>query len=192
MKESSDIKGLSFIWGKGIFHLGKYKRGYWFDANTKYDPDEKDPKAFGIKIDFAIGNMIRPIPCFWKKEFITQKPTIKEIIDRDILYAKEYFGEELFDEIKHLNPYQYKRGAYNPWFAIHWFVLRIPKLPTLSFSIGTPWRNFHIGSKGYKIDPFTKDRTWCNKSDKIKAIKEEPKENFYGLALSATFRKSRT
>jgi hypothetical protein len=192
MVDTKDIVGFSFIWGKGIFHIGRYMRGYWFDANVKLDPDIKDDKAFGIKFDIAYGRMIRPIPCFWKKEFWDQKPTIKEVLDRGDSYAKKYFGKLLYKKILKVDPVQLpKRGAYNPWYAKYWFVLRLPKIPIPSFSIGTPWRNIHIGSKGYKVDPFTKDSTWCSRDEQSLALKEDPKDRFYALALSMTIRKSR-
>jgi hypothetical protein len=190
MVDTKDIVGFSFIWGKGIFHIGRYMRGYWFDANVKLDPYVKDEKAWGIKFDIAYGRMIRPIPIFWKKEFWKQKPTIKEIFDKGEVYAKKYFGK-MYDKISSIDPSQYKRGGYNPWYALYWFVLRLRKIPIPSFSIGTPYRNFHIGSKGYKVDPFTKDKTWCSRYEQSLALKADPKDKFYALALSMTIRKSR-
>lgn len=187
------LKGLSFIWGKDVSYLGKFVRGYWFDDNDVNEKPAGRKTGFGIKFDLATGRVIRPIPYFWELGFWKKdKPVIQDILDVGQEFAREFFGDELYEEIIQLPPYHWiKRTVYNPWYARHAFVLRIPPFIWPSISIGTPWFSFHIGSKAAQIDPFTRDRTWCGKKEERLALLEDPQDQFYALALSATIRKSR-
>ena len=185
------IKGYSFIWGKGIFYCGKYVMGTWFDDNHLYEAEES--KGFGVKIDLAIGKVIRPIAYFWKLGFWKKnKPSIQDILNEGEDYAKEFFGERLYNEIMQLSPHQWpKRTIWNPWYALHWFVLRIPTFPWPFISICTPWINFYIGNRSFKVDPFTRDRTWCGENERNLAEAEEPKDRFYALSYSISVRDNR-
>jgi len=187
------IKGLSFIWGPGIFYCGKFIRGYWFDDNDVLKKPAGERTGFGIKLDIAIGKIIRPVPYFWKPGFWKKdKPVIQDILNEGEDYAREFFGEDLYYEITQLSPHHWpKRTVWNPWYALHWFVLRTPSFIWPSFSAGTPWFSFHIGSKAAKIDPFTRDRTWCGKTEERLAMLEDPQDQFQALALSITLRKTR-
>lgn len=187
------IKGYSFIYGKGVSYLGRYAKGYWFDWNDILRKPAGEKVGFGVKIDLAIGRMIRPIPYFWKLEFWKKdKPLILDILNEGGWYAREFFGDRLYLKIMQLESYQWaKRTVWNPWYALHAFVLRIPTFIWPSISIGTPWLNFHIGSKAYKVDPYTRDRTWCGRKEERWAMFEEPSASFYALAISTTIRNTR-
>lgn len=187
------LKGFSFIWGKDVFYCGKYVKGYWFDRNDVLRKPEGERTGFGIKFDIAIGRVIRPIPFFWQLGFWKKdKPVIQDMLDAGEGFARDYFGEKLYEQIMLLPPYHWKiRTVYNPWYALHAFVLRIPPFIWPSFSIGTPWVSFHVGSKTAQIDPFTRDRTWCGHKERKLAEKEAPHDRFYALALSATLRNTR-
>ena len=187
------IKGISFIWGKNVFYAGKYVKRYFFDDNDFHEVPPEMRTGFGIKIDLAIGRVIRPIPYFWKLGFWKKdKPVIQDILNEGEDYAREFFGGDLYDEIMLLSPHHWdKRTIFNPWYALHRFVLRIPSFIWPSFSIGTPWLNFHIGSKAAQIDPFTRDRTWCGHKERDLAGQDEPRDRFNSLALSITIRNNR-
>lgn len=185
------IKGYSFIWGKGIFHCGKYIMGTWFDDNHLYKAEER--KGFGVKIDLAIGKVIRPIGYFWKPGFWKKdKPVIQDILDEGEDYSKEFFGKELYKRIMTLDKYHWvKRTIWNPWYALNWFVLRIPTFVWPFISISTPWINFYIGNRSFKVDPFTKDITWCEENERKLAEAVEPKDRFYALSYSISVRDNR-
>lgn len=187
------IKGFSFIWGKDILYLSKYVRGYWFDDNNVNYKPPGSKTGFGIKIDLAVDRVVRPIPYFWELGFWKKdKPVIQDILDAGEKFAKDYFGNDLYEQIILLSPHHWiKRTVYNPWYARHAFVLRIPSFVWPSISIGTPWISFHIGSKSFKVDPFTRDRTWCGHKERALAEKEKPYDRFYALALSTTLRNTR-
>jgi len=187
------LKGLSFIWGKDVFYCGKYVKRYFFDDNDFHEVPPEMRTGFGIKIDLAIDKVIRPIPYFWKPGFWKKdKLVIQDILNEGVEYAEFFFGSKLYREIMLLSPHHWpKRTVWNPWYALHWFVLRTPAFVWPSFSIGTPWLSFHIGSKAAQIDPFTRDRTWCGKDEERLAMLEDPQDRFYSLALSATIRKNR-
>jgi hypothetical protein len=188
----NEIKGFSFIWGKRIFHCGRYSYGYWFDRCTLNH--QKERIGWGMKFDIAFGNIIRPIPSFWKAGFYTRKPTIQEVLDKGEDEFTKYFGEQLANDILSLDPHHYPlRSAHNPWYAKYWFVLRIISrwIPWPSFSIGTPLISFHIGSKGMQGDPFTRDITWCSKKEEELAVMYDPKDRFHALAISWTIRNHR-
>jgi len=135
----------------------------------------------------------RPIPFFWRLGFWKKdKPVIQDILDGGEKFAREYFGNKLYEQIILLPPYHWtKRTVYNPWYALHRFVLRTPAFIWPSFSLGTPWVSFHLGSKAAKIDPFTRDRTWCGHAERDLAKKDPPQDRFDSLALSITIRKNR-
>jgi len=187
------LKGFSFIWGKNVFHCGKYVKGYWFDRNDMIDKPKGKKTGFGIKLDLAIGKIIRPIPYFWELGFWKKdKPMIQDILNEGLDFAMDYFGNDLYEQIMLLPSYHWpKRTVYNPWYARYAFVLRIPSFVWPSISIGTPWINFHIGSKSFKVDPFTRDRTWCGHKERKLALRDEPHDRFYALALSTTIRNNR-
>ena len=187
------IKGYSFIWGKGVFYYGKYVKKYFFDDNEFYKVPKEERTGFGIKVDLGIGKVIRPIPYFWKLDFWKKdKPRIQDILDEGEDYAREFFGNTLYERIMKLPDYHYiKRTIWNPWYALYKFVLRTPTFIWPSISIGTPWLNFHIGSKSAQIDPFTRDITWCEKNERQLALKEKPTDQFDILALSMTLRTTR-
>jgi len=187
------IKGYSFIWGTNFFHCGKYSMGTWFDSCylNKLPPDER--KGFGIKIDIAIGKVIRPIAYFWKLGFWKKdKPVIQDILDEGEEYAREFFGDVLYERIMTLPSYHWvKRTIWNPWYALHWFVLRIPTFIWPFISVSTPWINFYIGNRSFKVDPFTRDITWCEENERKLAEAEEPKDRFYALSYSISVRDNR-
>jgi len=191
------IKGWSFIWGirDGVktFYIGKYVKGYWWDRNDFIKHPKPRTTGLGVKIDIAIGKVIRPIAYFWKLEFWKKdKPVIQDILDEGEDFAKEFFGEKLYKRILTLKPHHWvKRTIWNPWYALYTFVLRIPTFVWPSFSIGIGWFSFHVGSKAAKIDPFTRDITWCEDRDRELALKEEPTDQFDTLALSITVRNNR-
>jgi hypothetical protein len=56
--EMRGIRGISIT-------VGTLEHGLWFD----HDRRAYQPKGVGIKLDFALGRWIRPIPKFWKKGF---------------------------------------------------------------------------------------------------------------------------
>ncbi len=57
------VEGLSLSLGSttGV-SLGAYERGLWFDHKWK----ERRPEGYGLKFDIVAGEMIRPVPKFWK------------------------------------------------------------------------------------------------------------------------------
>ncbi len=185
-----ELKGFSFIWGKRIFHIGRYIYGYWFDRCT-LNNQFTDRTGWGIKIDIAFGNIVRPIPMFWKKGFYTRKPSIQDVMDRGDFI--EYFGEKLAEEILQIKESDRYHSAHNPWLAKHWFVLRILSrwIPYPSLSVGTPWLSFHIGSKGIAPMPLGNDRTWCTEKEEELAAMYEPTNRFHAIALSGTLRRNR-
>lgn len=191
------IKGYSFIWGirdtVKTFYLGKYVKGYWWDRNDYIKHPKPRNQGFGIKIDIGVGKVIRPVPYFWKLGFWKKdKSRIQDILDEGEDYARFFFGDTLYERIMKLPDYHYiKRTVWNPWYALYKFVLRIPTFIWPSFSIGTPLLSFHIGSKAAKIDPFTRDITWCEENERRLALKEEPKDQFDTLALSMALRNNR-
>lgn len=187
------IKGFSFIWGKGIFHIGKYIKGYWFDHNDILKLPDEEKSGFGIKFDLPIGKVIRPIPYFWKGDFWKRdKLLVQDILDEGEEYSREFFGDVLYERMMTLPSYHWtRRTIWNPWYALYAFVLRTPSFLWPSISIGTPLLSFHIGSKAAKIDPFTRDITWCEENERQLALKEEPKDLFHILALSYTLRTKR-
>jgi len=187
------IKGYSLICGKGVSYAGKFVRGTWFDDNDYYEANQDDMKGFGFKLDLAIGKLIRPIGYFWKPKFWGgNKKTIKDILDRGEIYSRNFFGGDLYEKILLLPAYHYpKRTVWNPWYALHWFVLRMLKFPWPFISVGTPWINFYLGCRSFKVDPFTRDITWCGHKERELARKEAPPDRFYALSLSISVRNNR-
>jgi hypothetical protein len=198
LKIMSDIKGCTFIFGKGIFHItNKYINGLWFDKNDYYKQSKNNRKGFGILIKLSFGYIVRPIPIFWKKDFWTRKVKIKDIPKKD---WNKFFGKKLANKLRILNPHCYKYSVYNPWFAKRLFVLRLPKwIPTFFISIGTPWKNFYIGFKDFEVDVHNlpgnissgRDISWTSNIDKKRAQKNKPKDIYYALCPSITFRDKR-
>jgi hypothetical protein len=61
--KTGSVEGLSLSLGSttGV-SLGAYERGLWFDHGRK----QRLPEGFGLKFDIVAGQMIRPVPKFWK------------------------------------------------------------------------------------------------------------------------------
>lgn len=187
----SDIKGISAIIGKGIFHVGSYKRGIWFDNNEKLKLSKKKRTGWGFKIDFCFGMTIRPIGLLWDRSYWDNEKTSIESIPENLW--DDYFGKELADKIRKLNKDRLHHGVCNPWYAKKWFVLRLPKwIPTgfISFGFGKAW-SWYLGNKAYSIDPFTRDLTWTNQADRDRAREGLTGNNYFALCPSATSRKTR-
>lgn len=190
----SDITGLSLIIGKGIFHIGRYNRGIWFDNNQKMKLPKEERTGWGFKIDFCFGNVIRPIGQFWNKEFWNNEEL--RIIDISSWKWDEFFGVRLARRIRRLqviDPTRLFHGIFNCWYCFRWFVLRLPKwMPSMFISVGLGTLfSFYIGNKAYQIDPFTRDLVWTNKKDRDRARKQQPTNSYFALAPSATLRKTR-
>lgn len=184
------IVGWTIMMGPGMKFFGEYKRGRWQDDNELRDLPIEERKGWGFKFDIMFGWTIRPIPVFWRWGFFSQKPKIKDIKAED---WDSYFGKKLADKMRKLDPSRHKFAAYNPWYAKYFFVLRLPKwIPTLFFSINTPWKSIYIGNKAYRIDPFENDITWTNKKDEERTKKYEPHSLYYALAPSASIRSGRS
>ena len=184
-------KGFSLIFGKGIFHVGKFVSGTWFDNNDLLDPESK--RGWGIKIDIPIGKLVRPVGYFWKPAFWKRdKPLIIDYMLEGTQFCEDFFGKKLFAKILTLGPYHWnKRTVWNPWYARHSFVFRTWSFVWPYISVGTPWLNFYVGVREFKVDPFTKDITWCGSKDRKQAQKEEPQDRYYALAPSISVRNNR-
>lgn len=190
----NDIFGLSLIMGKGIFYMGSYKRGIWFDNNQKLKLPKEQRTGFGFKIDFCFGNTVRPIGQFWDKEFWNNEEL--RIIDIPSWRWDEFFGVRLAGKLRRLqaiDPTRLFHGAYNPWYGKRWFVLRLPKwMPSLFISVGLGTLfSFYVGNKAFQVDPFTRDLTWTNKTDRDRARNSETGNSYYALCPSFTFRRTR-
>ena len=190
----SDISGLSLIIGKGIFYMGSYKRGIWFDNNQKLKLPKEERTGFGFKIDLCFGNTVRPIGQFWNKEFWNNEEL--RIIDIPSWQRDEFFGVRLAGKLRRLqaiDPTRLLHGAYNPWYGKRWFVLRLPKwMPSLFISVGLGTLfSFYVGNKAFQVDPFTRDLTWTNKIDRERARNSETGNSYYALCPSFTFRRTR-
>lgn len=187
----SDLKGISLIIGSGIFYIGKFKDGVWFDNNEKLKLQKQERTGWGFKIDLCIGRLIRPIGLLWERGYWDNgKLKISDIPENQ---WDDYFGEDLANKIRKLEKRSLKYGVYNPWYAKHWCVVRLPKfIPTIFISVGLGklW-SFYIGSKGYDIDPFTRDVTWTNEVDEARAKMEDPKTKYSAFCLSASSRSTR-
>lgn len=188
------IKGISLIVGKGIFHLGSYKRGIWFDNNEILKLPKEKCTGWGFKVDFCFGRTIRPIGLLWdSKYWNNEKTAIRDIPENK---WDDYFGGKLAGKImrlKQIDKTRLKHGAFNPWYAKKWFVLRLPRwIPTgfLSFGFGKKW-SWYLGNKAYSIDPFTRDLTWTNQADRDRAREGLTGNNYFALCPSATSRKTR-
>ena len=191
---SKDIVGLSLIIGKGIFHIGSYRRGIWYDNNQKLKLLKEQRTGFGFKIDLCFGNTVRPIGQFWNKEFWNNEEL--KIIDIPTWKWDEFFGVRLAGKLRRLqaiDPTRLFHGAFNPWYGKRWFVLRLPKwIPSLFISIGLGTLfSFYVGNKAYKVDVLTRDITWVNKKDIERAKRATPTDSYYALCPSFTFRRTR-
>jgi len=193
----NDIFGLSLIMGKGIFYIGSYKRGIWFDNNQKLKLPKEQRTGFGFKIDLCFSRTIRPIGMLWKKGYWNNEKT--RIIDIPEDQWDNYFGVQLagrLRRLKQVDATRLKHGIWNPWYCRRCFTLRLPKyipflLPIfISVGLGKLW-SFYIGNKAYQIDPFTRDCVWANADDKARAIKKQPRDSYFALAPSATSRPNR-
>ena len=190
----NDIFGLSLIMGKGIFYMGSYKRGIWYDNNQKLKLPKEQRTGFGFKIDLCFGNTVRPIGRFWDKEFWNNEEL--RIIDIPSWQWDEFFGIRLAGKLRRLqaiDPTRLFHGCWNPWYGKKLFVLRLPKwMPSLFISVGLgELFSFYIGSKAYKIDVLTRDLTWVNKKDIERAKRATPTDSYYALCPSFTFRRTR-
>jgi len=191
---SKDVIGLSIIIGKGVFHLGSYQKGIWFDNCEILKLPKEKRTGFGIKFDLCFGNTIRPVGQLWKKGYWDNEKT--RIMDIPEAEWDDYFGYQLAGRLRRLKQFdltRLKHGIYNPWYCFKWFVLRLPKwIPSMFISVGLGkmW-SFYIGNKAYQIDPFTRDLTWTNARDRQRAMKEKPATSYHALCPSVTSRPTR-
>jgi len=196
-----DINGWTIALGTGVKYFGKHNRAMWFDdeENTGVRLKEEDKKGFGFMISIMCGYTIRPIAQWFNYKYYKDR---RKIMIRDIPDYKmeDFFGEELGRRILTLKYKTGKYSVYNPWFGKRWFVLRIPSwVPSIFFSISTPWKNLYLGSKGYEVDlpnvpgiqSSEKDISWVNKGDFERGRKNDPHDVYYALCPSASFRKDR-
>ena len=186
-----DLNGFSIIIGKGVFYVGRYKGGVWFDNCEELKLPKEKRIGWGFKIDLCIGRMIRPIGIYWNSGYWDNEKLKIQNIPKNTWDA--FFGKNLSDRIKKLPTDRLKHGVYNPWYAKHWFVLRLHRfIPTIFVSVGLgKLLSFYIGSKSYGIDPFTRDVTWTNKADEKRARIEDPKTKYYAFCPSASLRSTR-
>ena len=124
----NDISGLSLIIGQGIFYIGSYKKGIWYDNCALLKLPKEQRTGFGFKIDLCFSNTVRPIGLFWDKEFWNNEEL--RIIDIPSWQWDEFFGIRLAGKLRRLqaiDPTRLFHGAFNPWYGRRWFVLRLPK-----------------------------------------------------------------
>ena len=185
------LTGFSIIIGNGIFYIGDYKAGIWFDNNEKLKLKKEERTGWGFKLDLCVGRIIRPLGLYLESGYWDNEELKISDIPED--QWDNYFGEDLASKIRKLEKDRLKHGVYNPWYAKHWSVLRLPEwIPTVfvSVGLGKMW-SFYIGSKEYDIDPFTRDITWTNDLDRKRAEAEDPKTKYSAFCPSATSRRTR-
>jgi len=193
LNSDSDITGFSVVASTGQNYAGPYVEGLWFDKTEKTDKNET---GFGIKFDIAFGDTVRPLGIWWEKDFWI---TDKRIRDIPLEEWNEYFGQDLATRLRKINPEKYKNSVYNPWFAKHFMVVRIPRfVPSLFFSLGTPIFSFYIGNKSYDCDAITtslpyagNDTSWTNEEDEKKCKKNDPPDTVRYLCPSIRSTSSR-
>jgi len=186
--------GLTVMAGKYMKYAGKYVRGRWQDDNALADLSSTPEKqiGWGFKFDIIFGYTIRPIPKIWKKGFWTHKPSIKDIDDADFEKVFPKNANNIRKVLALRDGYSGKYDVYNPWYGDYWFILRLPRwVPTVFFSINTPWRSAYIGNKAYRIDPFENDMSWTNKVDEDRADDVAPTHRYYALCPSVSTRSHR-
>ena len=91
------LTGFSIIIGNGIFYIGGYKAGIWFDNNEKLKLNREEKTGYGIKIDLCFGNTVRPIGLLWKKDYWNNEKLKISDIPED--HWDSYFGEDLASKI---------------------------------------------------------------------------------------------
>ncbi len=192
-----DVSGISLVAGDGVLYLGDHTQGLWHDKCTVNPQAPEERNGWGFKVDLTFGHTIRPLGYWWKRDFWDRDPVkIRDIPESD---WDEVFGIELAERIRKLDPTRRKFSVYNPWYGKHWATLRIPKLlPSLFFSISTPWKSVYLGNKTYKIDARTdalpypgKDTTWSTAADERRCIKREPHHSYNALCPSMSIRRNR-
>lgn len=169
-----------------LSYAGDYKTGIRAD-----EVFEKDSQLLGgIKFDLCVGNIARPIPCVWLKEFWKSSPTISSVME-DTTKAIKWFGANVYkkllekqaklDNVPFNQVRDMKFGCANPWKGKYWFVFRLPPYIPVAFLSIRLWKFlFYIGFKSSKIDPFPSniigvdqgDCTWTSLQDEILANKE--------------------
>lgn len=197
-----DIKGWTIAYGTGIKYYGEHTHAMWFDDeenNNGVKIPEEDKKGFGFMFTLMFGYTIRPIAQWFNYKYYRDR---KKIMIRDVPddEMEDFFGEELGKRILELKHKTGKYSVYNPWFGKRWFVFRLPKwIPSIFFSISTPWKNLYLGSKTYEVDlpnvPGTKssgkDISWVDDADFERGMKNKPHDVYYALCPSASFRSDR-
>ncbi len=167
-------------------YVGDYKTGIRCDEVFGKDKNI----VGGVKLDLCAGNVARPIPCVWLKEFWNSSPSILEVL-KDLNKAVKWFGPNVYSKlikkqkvlmnVPFSEVYDTKYGCANPWKGKYWFVFRLPPYIPLAFlSIRIYKFLFYIGFKSSKIDPFPTnipnadqgDCTWTSKVDEELAKKE--------------------
>ena len=193
----NDVSGVSLVAGDRVLYLGDYAQGLWHDKCSVNRQAPEERTGWGFKLDLVFGHTVRPLGCWWAPGF--WKPDPVKIQDIPASEWDEVFGKDLAERIRKLPPRCHKYSIYNPWYAKHWLVLRLPKIvPSLFFSFSTPWKSFYIGSKSYKVDARTdtlpypgRDTTWTNARDMKKCHNCPPYDSYYALCPSISFRGSR-
>jgi len=118
---------------KGVsIELGRDEEGWFFNIGKYKDPirpsrynDNVVAIYGGIKLDFMIGKIARPVPKIYKREF----------------WSTDYFVQEPVT-----NPWN---------SGNHWFVFRFPVFPAFFLSVALPFKKiqpgFYIGCKTSQI-----------------------------------------
>ena len=193
----NDVTGVSLVAGDGALYLGDYSRGLWHDkCEVNHQPPE-ERNGWGFKLDLTFGHTVRPLGYWWAPGFWKRDPI--KIGDVPEAEWDRVFGQDLAESISKLPPRCQKYSIYNPWYAKHWLVLRIPKcVPSLFFSVSTPWRSFYLGSKSYRVDARTdttpypgRDSTWTNTRDAKRCQRQLPHDAYYALCPSISMRRKR-
>jgi len=99
--------------------VGSFEKGIWYDS----DKTVYHPKGYGIRFHVVCGKLLRPVPCFYKRDYWKW------------LFRKSTSG---------INYNCWKGGEY-------WFVIRIPViiLPFISIAIGK--FGLYFGGKTYGV-----------------------------------------
>jgi len=81
---------------------GAYERGLWFDSDGK----EYRSSGWGMKLDFVVGHMIRPVPKFWIRGsnpwkgdvpwFVIRVPMIGPFVSVSLGKVGAYLGFKTF------------------------------------------------------------------------------------------------
>jgi len=118
----------------------------------------------GFTFTIYKGKIIRPIPCFWDKSFLSSKgePKVLDMMMKSPEDAARYFGETIYNRLRKkkspteniLDIYDYHHFARaNPWKGKYWFRLKTGNIIVPFFALKLWSIYFYIGFKGYDIDP---------------------------------------